>query len=158
MMHREKRIAGRTAQAALLAAVAFSSSRALATNVDWNGATDANWDTTTNWSNNTKPTSNDVVSFPFAVPGTGSSISLGSGESAGSLIFDTGYALEGGSLTLSSGAVTVTNSSLVTISGTLGGTSGLTKSGIGDLLLTGSNTYSGGTTINAGTVRIFNDA
>lgn len=40
--------------------------------------------------------------------------------------------------------------------GTVGGTGSLTKAGAGTLLLDQANTYAGGTTINAGTVRVAN--
>ena len=39
-----------------------------------------------------------------------------------------------------------------TYAGTMSGTGGLTKSGTGTLTLSGINTYSGGTTINQGTL------
>ena len=44
-----------------------------------------------------------------------------------------------------------------TISSTLAGTGGLVKSGAGTVVLTGTNTYTGSTTINAGTIRISSD-
>lgn len=47
-----------------------------------------------------------------------------------------------------------TNGNNITISGTVKGTGGLIKVGAGSLILTGSNTYSGGTTISAGTVEV----
>lgn len=45
-----------------------------------------------------------------------------------------------------------------TVSQTLTGTGGLTKLGVGTLTLTGVNSYSGGTVVNGGTLRINNDA
>lgn len=41
-----------------------------------------------------------------------------------------------------------------TVSQALGGTGGLTKSGVGALVLTGTNTYTGGTTISGGTLQL----
>jgi fibronectin-binding autotransporter adhesin len=49
-----------------------------------------------------------------------------------------------------------TNGNSITLSGVLKGTGGLNKSGAGSLILTGPNTYSGPTTINAGTVEVGN--
>src|SRR5206468_4152473 len=58
-------------------------------------------------------------------------------------------------LSTSTGTPTITvNNQTATISAVLAGTQGFTKSGNGILALTGSNTYSGATAINAGTVAI----
>jgi fibronectin-binding autotransporter adhesin len=61
--------------------------------------------------------------------------------------------------TLTSGGTGIiydTNGNEVTLSGILKGTGGLAKAGAGTLLLTGANTYAGGTTVNSGTLRIGN--
>ena len=51
----------------------------------------------------------------------------------------------------------IDNASAVTnVTGAIAGTGGLTKTGNGALLLTRTNTYSGGTTISAGTLEIGN--
>ena len=64
-----------------------------------------------------------------------------------------------GAVTLGNNATITTNSATngLTVSGIIGGAFSLTKSGIGALSLTGANTYSGGITINAGTVSISSD-
>lgn len=63
--------------------------------------------------------------------------------------------INGGGLTVDSGAFTVTISQPL-LAGT--GTGGLTKAGAGTLVLTGSSTYAGSTTINAGTLQLGNGA
>ncbi|MDC0426348.1 autotransporter-associated beta strand repeat-containing protein, partial [Pelagibacteraceae bacterium] len=52
------------------------------------------------------------------------------------------------------GDLTVTNSGGSTISGVISGSTALVKAGTGSLALTGSNTYTGNTTISAGTLDI----
>jgi fibronectin-binding autotransporter adhesin len=59
--------------------------------------------------------------------------------------------------TLASGGTGIvydTNGNVITLSGAVRGPGGLTKSGVGTLILTGDNNYSGGTTITAGTVNV----
>ncbi|QGW82579.1 autotransporter-associated beta strand repeat-containing protein [Variovorax paradoxus] len=80
-----------------------------------------------------------------------------------------GLTLDGGALRNSAGfasarAVTLgTNGGTfdtqanLTLSGTIGGTGSLTKTGADTLTLTGSNTYMGGTSINGGTVAVSAD-
>ncbi|MGC9941922.1 MAG: autotransporter-associated beta strand repeat-containing protein [Verrucomicrobiota bacterium] len=59
-----------------------------------------------------------------------------------------------GSVTLGSGTLTINNIAATTFSGVLGGTGNLVKSGTGVLTLSGVNTYSGGTSINAGAISV----
>jgi YVTN family beta-propeller protein/autotransporter-associated beta strand protein len=60
-----------------------------------------------------------------------------------------------GSATLGSAVLTTGNDNTsTTFSGTISGTGGLTKIGTGTLTLSGSNTYTGGTTLNAGTLAV----
>lgn len=59
-----------------------------------------------------------------------------------------------GTITLGSGTLTVNQSSDTTFSGKISGTGALVKNGDGTLELDGFNTYSGTTTINAGTLLI----
>ena len=56
----------------------------------------------------------------------------------------------------SSSTITVNNSALTIFSGVLSGAGGIVKAGAGTLVLSGANTYSGGTTINAGALRVDN--
>ncbi|HEX8913914.1 MAG TPA: autotransporter-associated beta strand repeat-containing protein, partial [Humisphaera sp.] len=97
-------------------------------------------------------------------------ITLSAGETANSLTFNDLYSLLGGSLALTAGAVTVdltqTLSAIAvnpapgagpSIGSVLTGTAGLTKGGSGDLFLTGTNTFTGTVTVNAGTLGALND-
>jgi outer membrane autotransporter protein len=60
-----------------------------------------------------------------------------------------------GSVTLGSATlITGNDNTSTTFSGTISGTGGLTKIGSGVLTLSGTNTYSGGTTLAAGTLRV----
>jgi autotransporter-associated beta strand protein len=54
------------------------------------------------------------------------------------------------------GVVSVAASSTLNISGAIGGAGGLVSSGSGLLILSGNNTYSGTTTVNAGTLQVGN--
>jgi autotransporter-associated beta strand protein len=64
-----------------------------------------------------------------------------------------------GSVALGSAILTTGNDGIsTTFSGAIGGTGGLTKIGSGVLTLSGSNSYSGGTTINGGTLAVSADS
>jgi autotransporter-associated beta strand protein len=54
------------------------------------------------------------------------------------------------------GALVFERSDVVTFPGVISGTGSVTQAGIGTAILTGNNTYSGGTTITAGTLQLGN--
>ncbi len=108
------------------------------------------WDFADNWSAGI-PDGADIVTFPNPFPGTGT-ITLLSSQSADSLDFnDGGYTLTGGTLTLTSGNISVDSSGdTVTFETPLFGTAGLTKTGAGHLNLQSASNYSGNTTVSQG--------
>jgi fibronectin-binding autotransporter adhesin len=61
-------------------------------------------------------------------------------------------------LTLNGAAAFDSQSNTLRLNGTIGGSGSLTKIGAGTLTLTAANTYSGGTSLNAGTLAIGNNA
>ncbi len=131
---------------------------------DAGSGTDFAWNTATNWSPDGLPTSLSDIQFPTVIPNPGtqlnpSIITLGSGEVGNSLFFQNNYTLTGGDLTLTSGRIqtdSIAPGVYATIGSTLHGTAGLTKSGQGTILLTGSNDYTGQTVIEQGVVVINN--
>jgi autotransporter-associated beta strand protein/uncharacterized repeat protein (TIGR03803 family) len=79
-------------------------------------------------------------------------LSLNSSETIGSLA---GGGTTGGNVTLGANTLSVGGNNLSSVySGILSGTGGFTKNGGGTLTLTGTNTYSGPTVVNAGTLRL----
>jgi len=133
------------------------------------GAPDAVWDNLNNWTLGTVPVATDDVIFPTPIPGTGGTITLATGDVAQSLTFRDAYTLTGGDLTLDAiGNITVAPTATATINSTLLGGGAITlagsnglllgdaQAGGGTLVLGAANFYSGGTFINAGTLRITN--
>jgi len=85
------------------------------------------------------------------------------GDVAGALIFNAGTLITSQALNLTitraitlGGAATINVSNLAattTLSGIISNAGGLTKVGLGKLVLSGANTYTGGTTVSAGTLQ-----
>jgi autotransporter-associated beta strand protein len=115
----------------------------------------------------------DTLSYTGVISGSGTVTQAG----AGTLIL-TGENTYSGGTTVSSGTLQIGNgtsggisgnvadngtlifnrSDSVTFSGVISGTGSLTQAGAGTLILTGSNTYSGGTIISSGAISIGSDA
>ena len=70
----------------------------------------------------------------------------------GGTLKDSTSSLEGNITLNADSFISVTNSDALTLSGAISGSYGLTKLGAGTLVLSGSNTYSGGTYVNEGLV------
>lgn len=95
--------------------------------------------------------------------GTGGTVTLGSGAAAnaGITFSSNGYTLTGSILALGGTApatITVTSGlHTVTISSAVSGSAGLRKAGAGKLVLAGTNSFTGGTTVAGGVLEISTD-
>lgn len=136
-----------------IAAVVAASLQAPATAaiVTWDNSNGTSlWSTPANWDTGEPGTLDDAV-FPA---GLGGIITLAAGENAKTLQFGDSYTLNSGGLTLAAAStITVANGATATINTPVTLTGGTTKTGTGKLILNGSNTFTGGIVINAGTVR-----
>lgn len=142
----------------MVSSLVFGANRYWSGTKTWN-STNVNWGTVTGgpYTASTFATGSDAI-----FQGVAGTVTVGTGpapNNPNSLTFTvTGYTLNSNTLTLG-GASINTNVNTATISSIIAGSAGLTKSGTGTLiLLTATNTYSGGTTISAGTVQIGNNA
>ncbi len=116
----------------------------------WDAGTNTNWDTTTaNWTGSVwGNAAADQAIFGTAGAGT---VSLTAAINANALTLNsTGYTLSGGTLTLSGTTPGIAAIADAAISSILAGTAGLNKTGAGTLTLSGANTYTGATLVNAG--------
>ena len=146
------------------AALTWDANGATAPNPDGGAGT---WDvnTTANWWNGTASvvwpalggTNDDAI---FA--NTAGTVTLAAGGvTANDLAFRTsGYTIQSNTLTLNGTTPTITTASDVsaTINSTISGVNGLVKTGAGTLTLNAANNYSGGTTLNGGTLNPNNSA
>jgi len=100
-------------------------------------------------------TVNDSVPVTIGGPGTltinssGSRTGITINPGAGRTTIDSKVALVG-----AAGPVTVHNAAGLLINGAISGTTGLTKAGLGQLTLTGTNTYAGRTTVLGGVLEV----
>ncbi|MGX5776916.1 autotransporter-associated beta strand repeat-containing protein [Methylorubrum zatmanii] len=141
-----------------------SSTRPAQTVVGGSGTWSA--DARTNWTN-ASGTINRRWPSGFAVfqgtPGTVTvDASAGAVQAGGMQFADSGYVVTGGAITLTGAQAAIRvgdgtaagAASVATIASALTGTAGLEKSDLGTLILTGANTYTGGTAIKAGRLQI----
>lgn len=117
------------------------------------------WNTTTPlWSDGVTDvawnnSNNDIAVFG-GTNGSAGTITLDAGITANGLAFQAAgsgnYLISGNTLTLAGSTPTITAHVDAEISSVIAGTAGLVKTGTGRLLLSGANTYTGGTTISEG--------
>lgn len=138
---------------------------------DANGATANNggtgtWDTTTN--DRFKDSASGTTYFRWVNSSTGSSHTAVFGGTAGTvsvasggvttsgLQFDTtGYTIQNNTVTLLGTTPTINvTTGTSTVASALAGSSGVTKSGNGTLVLTGNNTFTGGLNVTGGTLAL----
>lgn len=123
----------------------------------WDGIT-ANWSTDLNGTvDGTTWIDGNVAVFAAGLNATGAyPITVGNTITADAIQFEEGAVnLSGAEIDLTgSGGVDVASGLSATIGLAMGGSVGLTKSGAGSLTLSGPNTYSGTTTISAGTLTL----
>lgn len=154
--------------ASSIAALISAAHPILAATGTWTNATGGSWLTAGNWSGGVIPTvTGDIADFSELALASSPTITLDANETVGTLLFgDTGSTYNwtlangtGGPWTLtlaaSSGApvINVVNDQ-ATISAVLAGTTGFSKTGTGNLVLPAANTYTGTTSVNAGTLTL----
>ncbi|HEX6963008.1 MAG TPA: autotransporter-associated beta strand repeat-containing protein, partial [Lacipirellula sp.] len=127
--------------------------------VAWNVDGGGNWGVGANWSGGVVPAAGSEVVFGSVLTAANApaTISLNSPESVSRITFNNAnqYIIGGPStLTLTGLAQLSSGSGAHEISAVIAGTSGLTKTGGGDIILSANNTYSGLTDVQAGALRL----
>jgi autotransporter-associated beta strand protein len=114
------------------------------------------WNTTDTDGTGQAFTANQTANFGGATAGT-VTVSGTVAPEAGLNFTTTGYTVTGGTINLAganatANTITTNTSVTATISSNMTGSNGMTKAGAGNLILSGTNSYGGGTVVNAGTL------
>jgi autotransporter-associated beta strand protein len=119
------------------------------------GGADNHWTTAANWVGDIAPNPGDDLVFPVAAAQTVNVNDFAAGTAFHSLTLSgDGYQLTGNAVSFMNGInVFIATNATNTLSLALGGAGGLNKDGAGTLILSGSNSYTGLTTITAGNRR-----
>ena len=122
---------------------------------DGTASADANWTTKENWAGDVAPQVGDSLVFPETAQSKTNTNNITANTTFNSLTLSGGgYTIGGNALKVVSGVTDSHASGANTVSLATGGTGGLTKNGAATLSLSGNNTYSGTTTVSAGTLQI----
>jgi autotransporter-associated beta strand protein len=167
----------------ILSTAATAAPAAAATRIWDAGGANANWTNATNWQGDVAPVAGDTLVFPTGVVELPTTNDFPDGTEFASLTFGKSYVLDGNRLLLADHITNTSTQTVVigldiTLKGTLIGSNSvsidvaadghvrldgvvngavsatLQKLGAGRLLLTGTNTYNGTTTIHAGRLEI----
>jgi|GEM_PF-5846740 len=154
---------GRSLLIAAVAATGLTASLAKAqTFISYSFNATGNWNTAANWAPNTVPNAAGVVA-QFGTPAAASTVTqdIVAGVTLDGIQFNgtsstNAFTIAGNAINLTgNGTINVSSSTGTgTISAPLGGSVGMNKTGTGTLVLSGANTYTGTTTITAGTLQI----
>jgi fibronectin-binding autotransporter adhesin len=113
----------------------------------WNGAANVAW-----------PNLTTSAALFGAGSGSAGTVTVSGSVTTNAITFNSAgsgsYTLTGGTIGLAGTTPTITANSSGSIGSILAGSAGLTKAGAGTLFLSGANTYSGTTTVSAGTLRL----
>ena len=120
----------------------------------WNGAT-ADYNTNANWTNNIAPV---AAGQSAEYTNTGSaSVNVSAAVAPDAWTFDANaqaYTITGDQVTFGGAGIINNAASMLSIQNVIAGTGGLTQAGTGILFISGANTYTGNTILQAGTLQI----